>query len=81
MSEALPAGYQVERTGIQDPSHSQYFVLNVADDWMAREALAYLGNKYRQNGKQQLSKECFDALDQALPAFREVMESRQPKKK
>lgn len=78
---ATPAHYTVEKIGVSDPTPSEYFVLNVTQDPIAREALAYLGNKYRQQNKQQLSQECFSLLDSTRQAFAEVMDRRQPKKK
>lgn len=79
--QAVPAHYTVEKIGSPDPVPSEYFVLNVGQDPIAREALAYLGNKYRQNNRMQLSQECFDLLDSTREAFAEVMARRQPKKK
>lgn len=81
MTQATPEHYSVEKHGAQDPELSDYFVLNITQDPIAREALAYLGNKYQQNGKQQLSQECFGLLDATRQSFAAVMEARQPKKK
>jgi len=75
---AKPDRYVVDRIGAPDPASTEYFVLDVVNDWQAREALAYLGNKYRQRGHEVKSKECFDFLDFTLPAHRAVMEARNP---
>lgn len=78
---ATPPHYAVEKMGVPDPAVSEYFVLNITQDPIAREALAFLGNKYRQHNKHQLSQECFSLLDSTRAVFAEVMEARQPKKK
>lgn len=77
---ALPAGFTVQRDRAE-PAHSQYFVLNITDDWLAREALAYLGRKYEQNNRHELSEECFGLLRATNDEFGRVVQSRQPKKK
>lgn len=81
MTQATPEHYSVEKAGQRDPAPSDYFVLNVTQDPIAREALAYLGNKYQQANRQQLSQECFQLLDRTRESFAAVMASRQPKKK
>lgn len=73
---ATPDRYVVDKTGVPDPEGTEYYVLNLTHDASAREALAYLGNKYRQRHLNQLSQECFDALNATLPEFRRVMEAR-----
>lgn len=78
---AKPDRYLVDRTGTPDPPSSEYFVLDVVNDWQAREALAYLGNKYRQRGSQVKAEECFAVLDATLPAHGAVMEARNPRPK
>ncbi|NUS01954.1 MAG: hypothetical protein HOV97_05255 [Nonomuraea sp.] len=79
--QAVPAHYSVDKTGGPDPTPSHYFVLNVSQDPIAREALAYLGNKYERAGRQQLAQEAFSLLDETREAFAKVMAGRQPKKK
>ena len=78
---AKPDRYLVDKIGIGDPEPSEFYVLNITQDADAREAMAYLGRRYQQHRKDQLSRECFDLLDATLPAFAAVMEARQPKKK
>lgn len=78
---AKPDRYVVDKIGIPDAPSSEYFVLDVVDNWQHREALAYLGNKFSQRGQAQLSRECFQVLDDTLEAHRQVMEARQPKTK
>lgn len=81
MTRATPAMFTVEKSGQPELANSAYFVLDVVNDSRAREALAYLGRQYDHDHKDQLSQECFDLLKATEPAFRAVMESRQPKKK
>ena len=81
MTQATPDHYSVEKRGPRDPEPSDYFVLNITQDPLAREALAYLGNKYQQHNRQQLSQECFQLLDRTRAPFAAVMAARQPKKK
>lgn len=76
---AKPDRYVVDRVGTADPASSEYFVLDVVNDWRAREALAYLGNQYRQSGQNVKAQECWDQLSATLPAHRAVMEARNPK--
>lgn len=73
---AYPDRYLVDRVGTPDPDYSEYFVLNIVDNWIHREMVARLGNRYRQRGMEQLAQECFDALDQTLNAHAAVMERR-----
>jgi len=75
---AKPDRYVVDRIGTPDPPSAEYFVMDVVHDWQAREALAYLGNKYRQHGYQVKAQECFDHLHATLPAHAAVMERRNP---
>lgn len=79
--DAKPDRYVVDRIGTPDPSSSQYYVLDVVNDWVAREVLAMLGNKYRQRGHDVKAQECFDLLNQTLEAFAAVMEARNPPRK
>jgi hypothetical protein len=78
---AQPPRYVVDRIGTPDPDSSEYFVLDVVNDWMAREALALFGNKLRQRGHEARAKEIFEYLDATLPAHAAVMEARNPKSK
>lgn len=78
---AKPERYVVDRIGTPDPASSEYFVLDIVNDWMAREVLAMLGNKYRQHNLEVRSKECFDALHATLEAHQQYWERRNPKKK
>lgn len=78
---AKPDRYVVDRVGTPDPESSQYFVLDVVNDWVAREYLARLGNGYRQRGQEVRAQECFDLLDSTLKAHAAVMEARQPNRK
>lgn len=74
---AKPDRYQVDRVGTPDPATSQYYVLDVVNDWTAREALAYLGNRYRQRGLEVRARECFDLLHETLEEHKAYWEARQ----
>lgn len=78
---ARPDRYVVDRVGTPDPATSEYFVLDLVQDWRAREAVANLGNYYRRDGRLQLAEECFLALHETKEAHRAVMEARNPQKK
>lgn len=68
--------YVVDKVGIQDPPEAQYFVLDLVHSWSDREVLALLGNKHRQQGREQRAQECFDALDASNAAHGAYMETR-----
>jgi len=78
---ARPDRYVVDRMGTSDPATSEYFVLDIVNDWQAREAVARLGNMYRQHGKAQLAEECFAALKATNDAHGKIMEARNPQRK
>jgi hypothetical protein len=78
---AKPDRYVVDKVGSGDPPSTEYYVLDVVNDWIAREILARLGSRYREKGLLGNAKECFDLLDSTLEAHRVVMESRNPKQK
>lgn len=78
---ATPDRYVVDRIGTPDPASSQYYVLDVVNDWMAREALARLGNIYRQHNQPANAQVCFDLLDRTLEAHAAMWELRNPKQK
>ena len=78
---AKPERYLVDRIGTPDPASTEYYVLDIVNDWQAREALAGLGNKYRRRGLEVRAKECFDHLHATNEAHRKVMESRNPQQK
>ncbi len=73
---AKPDRYLVDRQGTPDPASSVYYVLDVVNDWQAREALAYLGNKYRQQNQTTKAQECFDLLAQTNEKHMEIMRAR-----
>lgn len=79
--DAKPARYVVDRVGTPDPANSQYFVMDIVNDFDARVAVARLGAYYRQRGKEQLSKEVFDALEETKAAHQAHVESLNPKQK
>ena len=81
MQPAKPDRYQVGKVGTQDPPGTEYYVLDVVNDWIAREILARLGARYRDKGMEVRAKECFDLLQSTLDAHRQVMEARNPKPK
>lgn len=68
--------YVVDKNGTPDPPGTQYYVLDLVHNWLDREALAYLGNKHRQAGRDQRAQECFDALDASNAAFGACMNER-----
>ncbi len=78
---AQPARFVVDRIGTPDPPNTEYYVLDLVNNWLDREALAYLGNKYRQHGRDQLAAQCFGALDATNAEFGRVMDARNPQKK
>lgn len=78
---AQPDRYVVDRIGTPDPDSTEYYVLDIVNDWTAREVLALLGNKYRQRGQDGRAQECFDHLHATQQAHRAVMDLRNPKTK
>lgn len=78
---AKPDRYVVDRVGTADPPSTEYYVLDVVNDWIAREILARLGSRYREKGQEVRASECFALLDSTLEAHRVVMESRNPTQK
>lgn len=78
---AKPDRYTVDKVGTQDPPGTEYFVLDVVNDVRAREALAYLGNRYERHGQQGKAQECFDQLHATLAEHKRVMDERNPKQK
>lgn len=77
---AKPDRYTVDRVGTPDPATSEYYVLDVVNDWIAREILARLGSRYREKGQDVRAKECFDLLHDTLEQHAAVMEARNPKR-
>lgn len=77
---ARPDRYLVDRVGAPDPATSEYFVLDLVQDWRAREAVARLGNYYRRDGRLQLAEDCFLALHETKEAHSKVMAARNPQK-
>lgn len=78
---AKPDRYVVDRIGTPDPAGTEYYVLDVVNDFQAREILAFLGNKYRRAGQEVKAQECFDVLHASLPAHTAVVEARNPARK
>lgn len=78
---AKPARFVVDRIGTPDPDTSQYYVLDVVNEWQAREILAFLGNKYRRQGQEVKAEECFDLLHATQDAHAAMWEARNPPRK
>ncbi len=83
--EAKPDRYLVARRGTQDPENSQYYVLDVVNDYQARAQLRGLVRAYRLYGSSVAADELENLLEQTQQAHKEAVEARvarlnQPKK-
>jgi len=76
IEQAIPARYEVRRTGTPDPETSRYVVLDIVHDWSAREALRRLVNLYLMVGATTHAQELERFLDATQPAARAVIDIR-----
>lgn len=78
---ATPERYLVDKTGTPDPSNSEYFVMDIVNDFDARVALAFLGRAYEKRGMEVRAQECFGALAKTVDAHQAMCEAKNPKGK
>lgn len=73
---AKPERFMVERIGTPDPPSTEYYVLDLVNDFDCRVALGFLGRSYDRRGMAVKSEECFQALRDTEPAFKAVIDQR-----
>lgn len=74
---ATPARYEVDRRGTPDPESSEYYVLDVVNDYQARAQLRGLVRAYRLYGSSVAADELEQLLDRTAPIHAAIVEARQ----
>lgn len=74
--DALPARYVVGRRGTPDPANSQYYVLDVVNDYQARAQLRGLVRAYRLYGSSVAADELEQLLEGTADLHRQTITDR-----
>ena len=75
---AVPDRYEVSRRGTPDPDNSRYVVLDVVNNWPARQAVQRLANLYLLAGAPMQAQELERFLADTQEAAVEVIRASQP---
>lgn len=76
LKEALPVRYRVGRVGTPDPESSQYYVLDVVNDYQARAQLRGLVRVYRTYGSTSAADELEKLLDDTAEDHKKAVTAR-----